>query len=329
MKVIALVNGGFGVPSLKLLKESKHELIAIFILPNKARRPDRNEIISPVRQAINDFLTDVPVYEIGDINAPENVDVLKGLNADVIFICDYGKILSPDVIASTRYGCINLHGSLLPKYRGAAPINRAVQAGERELGVSIIFLEPQVDAGPIIAMRSYTPSLDDTAVEIENELASLGAPLVIESLDNIERGEVVSLPQDPLLVSKAPKLRKEEGRIDWSQSSEVIIDQYRAFQPWPRVFSDWVPLDQAKKPTRLILGPFSLVDEEGVTPEFDEDFYKNADFGIIVLVTKSDFWVKTSNGALRVLAIQPSGKKCLLSKDFLRGYRINVGDRLV
>lgn len=329
MKIIAIVNGGFALPTLRALKDSRHEITALFVMPLRTKRSGEKAGVPPVREAIKDFLSDVPLYEPENVNSPESIETLKGLNADIIFICDYGKILSNDVLQTTRLGGINLHGSLLPKYRGAAPINRAIQNGERELGVSVIFIEPKVDAGPVIGTSSYFPSLEDSAVEIENRLSKMGAPLVLDVLDRIENNTVEEVIQNSADSSKAPKLRKEEGRIDWSLSSEKIIDQFRAFQPWPRVYSDLRRGSTNDSPLRLILGPFSLVDSAGNAPIIDKKTLESAEVGTVVLTSRTDFWIKTGDGLLRVLAVQPAGKKNMSSEVFLRGYRLQAGDRLI
>ncbi|MCF0234731.1 MAG: methionyl-tRNA formyltransferase [Thermoguttaceae bacterium] len=315
MKIIAMANGGFAIPTLRALAASRHELVGIVAMPVRTRKDG----VPPIRAAAAGFLADVPLFDPENVNEPEGVELVRSLNADLIFICDYGRILSKDVLTATRLGGLNLHGSLLPKYRGAAPINRAIQAGERELGVSVIFIEPKVDAGPIVAIGSYRPTLDETAVEVEARLAEIGAPLVLEALDKIERGDVAPIVQEETAATKAPKLRKEEGRVVWTRTTAEIIDQYRAFQPWPRAYADWVKASAPEaEPTRLILGPFAAVpcDASDAAP------------GTVVAVEKTAFVVKTGDGAASVLSVQPSGKKAMTAEAFLRGYQIKVGDRL-
>ena len=326
MKIVAMANGGFAVPALRAIQKSNHELIAVVAMPDRVKGKRAQASRSPVRVAVeNNEFPGVPFYDPENINASEGVELVRSLNADVIFICDYGRILSKELLEATRLGGVNLHGSLLPKYRGAAPINRAIQAGERTLGVSVIFIEPTVDSGPVVAVASYEPSLEDTAVEIEERLAAMGAPLVVNALDQIERGAVAPIPQDSAAVTKAPKLKKEEGKINWSSSGAEIIDAYRAFQPWPRVYSDWAKGDASDAaPTRLILGPFSSdnLEELAAVPDWEDK-----SCGEVVRVTKSSLWVRVGDGALKVCAAQPAGKKQLKIEDFLRGYQVRVGDR--
>ncbi len=322
MKIVAMANGGFAIPTLKALKASRHELVAVVAMPVRTKKQGDKAGIPPIREAAADFLSDVPLFDPENVNSPEGVALISSFDADLIFICDYGKILSKEVLSATRLGGLNLHGSLLPKYRGAAPINRAVENGERELGVSVIFIEPKVDAGPIVAVGSYFPTLDETAVEIEARLSELGAPLVLDAIDKIEANEVEPIPQTETDATKAPKLRKEEGRIDWTLPSARIVDKYRAFQPWPRTFSDWTKSSAPDAaPTRLVLGPFADAAEIGAS---------NADAapGTVVFVSKTQFAVKTGDGALFVEAVQPAGKKRAAADAFLRGYPMKVGDVL-
>ncbi|MDO5309003.1 MAG: methionyl-tRNA formyltransferase [Planctomycetia bacterium] len=328
MKIIAMANGGFALPTLKLLRESSHELCAVFAMPLRAN-PEKGKKagIPPIRQALQDFLANVPCYEPENVNAPDVVELIRSLNADLIFICDYGRILSSEVICATKYGGLNLHGSLLPKYRGAAPINRAIQAGERELGVSVIFIEPKVDSGPIVARDSYIPTLNDTAIEIEEHLAELGAPLVLKAIDQIANNTIQSLPQSDQAATKAPKLKKEEGRIDWNLSSSAIIDLYRAFQPWPRVFADWSRAESSHSPVRLILGPFCDVDAEDQRLEMTSE-QQSMSPGQVIAVNSQTFWIRTGDGAVRSLAVQAAGKKNMETSLFLRGFQICVGDKL-
>ena len=324
MRIVAMANGGFALPTLKAIKESRHELAALIAMPIRTKKKGDKAGIPPVRKAVETFLSDTPLFDPENVNSPEGVELVRKLSADVIFICDYGKILSKEVLTLSKYGGLNLHGSLLPKYRGAAPINRSLQAGERELGVSVIFIEPQVDAGPVVKSASYIPSLDDTAVEVEDRLARLGAPLVVEALDEIEEGTIKPLPQRHEQATKAPKLRKEEGRIDWRKSSAEIIDQYRAFQPWPRAYVDWISASNSKE-TRLILGPFSLNDlHDGAHPLPDD--FSSFEPGTVLSASKDGLWVKTGDGALRVVAVQPAGKKLQPAEAFILGYPIKKGD---
>ncbi len=329
MKIVIMGTGGFIVPSLKALFASKHEIAAVITMPVRNSTKKKGGPVLPVREFMKNSA--VPLYDPENINSPEGLELMDRLAPDLIFICDYGKILSIPLIQKAKYGGINLHGSLLPQYRGAAPINRAIIAGEKILGVTVIQIVPQVDAGPILATDSYSPSMDNTAVEIELELSQKGVPLVLDAIDAIEKGNIVPLDQNDQLASGAPRLKKEEGKIDWTRSAAQIIDLYRGLQPWPKTFTDWIKSENVSAdfsqpvptPVRLILGPFLEADPD------QEEIPAGSAPGTILKAEKNKILVQTGQGILNVLAIQPSGKNKMTADAFLRGYKIKPNDRFV
>ncbi|MDO4587260.1 MAG: methionyl-tRNA formyltransferase [Planctomycetia bacterium] len=317
MKMVVLGSGGFCLPTFTQLLQSKHEVLAVITMPLRTSRKGEKAGIPPMRQAASD--SRIPMFEPDNINSDEGINLMRRLKPDLLFVCDYGKILSHKIIETAQWGGLNLHGSLLPKYRGAAPINRALLAGEKELGVSVIHITPEVDAGPIINQASYFPELCETAVEIERHLAEMGAPLIIQAIDQIEKGTFRPIPQNMEKASNAPKIKKEEGHIDWSQSADRIINQYRALQPWPKVFSEWIKKDfPDSTPTRLILGPFQQMTDASN----DNNFLP----GTVIAIHKNYFEIQTGKGILAVLELQPAGKKKMTAEVFLRGYPIKIGD---
>ena len=171
-------------------------------------------------------------------------------------VCDYGQILAPETLATAPLGGINLHGSLLPKYRGAAPINWAIYNGETETGVTVIHMTPQIDAGPCIAQAATPIGPDETAVELEARLAELGGWLVRRAIDAVAEGRLEALPQDPALASKAPRLKKTDGAIDWRRPALALKNQVRAMEPWPRTYTFWHR--SHGRTLRLILGPLDV-----------------------------------------------------------------------
>lgn len=323
MKILVMGTGGFIIPSLELLSHSMNEIVAVCTMPLKKSPKGEKMMIAPVRQMA--ISRGIPLLEPENINDTASIELLRQFDFDIIFICDYGKILSPDVISLAPYGGINLHGSLLPKYRGAAPINRAILAGEEEIGVSVIRIIPQVDAGPVIAMASYYPHEYETAIEIEEQLALLGASLVLDAINSIEIGRDRPIEQDRRLVSQAPKLSKEEGRIPWNCSNIEIINRYRGLQPWPKTFSDWYRTEPKidSPPTRLILGPFERVLS---SPSSNQSIDHPP--GTVLVAEKENLIVQTGTGELRIKEVQPSGKKKMSAESFLCGYRIKPGDLL-
>ncbi|MBQ2683868.1 MAG: methionyl-tRNA formyltransferase [Thermoguttaceae bacterium] len=316
MKVVTLANGDFAAPSFEAIASSEHEAAALFVFPLRGKTRKKTEL-SAVRRIAQDHA--IPVVNLADINTPEGIELLKSFSPDILFICDYGKILHPDVIAAAPYGGVNLHGSLLPRYRGAAPVHRAILAGETIFGVSVIHIVPQVDAGPVILSAkdpvSYDLTEQQTVVEIEERLSRLGAPLVLRAFDLIASGKAQPLPQNDRKATRAPKIRKEEGRIDWSKTMLEIINQYRAFQPWPKTFSDWTR--DGKPPMRLILGPFTRT---VLTPPDD------AKIGEVIRPKAGRLLIRCGDGVLQVDRIQPAGKRVMTGKEFLIGYRMADGE---
>ena len=314
MKIVVMGTGGFAVPSFRKLLESGYEVPLLVTMPIRTRRTDRLPI-PEIRRVAEEF--GVPIYDPDDVNRA-GTDELRRAGADLLFICDYGKILSPEIIAAFPLGGVNLHGSILPKYRGAAPINRAILAGETRLGVSLIHIIPAVDAGPVIAIDSYEPGPDDVAPVIEHHLAEMGADLLLANLDTVARGKDAAIPQDDAQACKAPKIRKEEGRIDWHLSVREIRNLYRGLQPWPKTFSDWVRSD-GKPTTRLILGPLEIAGTGA------ESF---APCGTVIKADRAGILVQAGDGVIRIEGVQPSGKKAMLPGPFLSGYRMKAGDLL-
>ncbi len=217
-------------------------------------------------------------------------------------------------------GGINLHASLLPKYRGAAPINWAIYHGEAQTGVTVIHMTPRIDAGPCIAQALIDIEPDETAGELESRLAEMGAWLVRRAIDAVEAGRLEALPQDPALASRAPRLKKTDGLIDWGRPAGAIKNHVRAMEPWPRTYTFWHRPDSP--PLRLILGPLAVV-------ELDDDEQQAAGPpGTVVEAAGERLLIAAGRGAVLPRSIQPAGKRPLEIEAFLRGYHLRPGDRL-
>ena len=229
-------------------------------------------------------------------------------------VCDYGQILSPATLAATRRGGVNLHASLLPKYRGAAPINWAIYNGETETGVTVLEITPRIDAGGCLAQSRVAIGPDETAAELEVRLADVGARLACETIDRLESGDIRAVPQDASLVTKAPRLKKTDGAIDWSRSAAAIKNQIRAMEPWPKTYTFWHRADGP--PVRLILGPASVVDSNSAAAP-----------GTVLEASADRLIIAAGENAVMPGSVQPSGKRLLPIAEFLRGYHVQLGDR--
>jgi methionyl-tRNA formyltransferase len=311
--------GGFVVPSFQSLCASTHDIVAVITRPDKSGVGKKMPPPAPMRIAAQQ--TDIPIHDPASINASEAHELLKSLCADLFVVCDYGQILSAETLSLARLGGINLHGSLLPAYRGAAPVQWAVYDGCSETGVTTIHMTPRLDAGPILTTRT-TPILStDTADLLEVRLAQLGVDAVHEAIDMLERWDghsPIGQLQDPSHATKAPRIQKADGQIDWHRSARQIDCQVRAFQPWPMCYTWCQPLDKA--PIRLVIHQVTvleqLINTTNTTPPGT------------VLQSSPEWIIATGQGTLKINIVQPAGKKPMPAADFLRGHNVPVGQRL-
>jgi len=304
--------GPFAAPTLRRLYQSDHKVLALVTRPPRPVHGKTRTQVNPMRDLALEHGT--TVLDPESINTDDTRAQLAEFSPDLFVVCDYGQILKPETLAVARHGGINLHGSLLPKYRGAAPINWAIYYGEAETGVTVIHMTPQVDAGPAIAQARTPIGADETAVDVEPRLAELGAPLVLESIEAIVAGRVTAIPQDPSQASRAPRLKKNDGAVDWTHTAHEIRNQVRAMEPWPKTFT--YLQRTTGEPLRLILNKVSVVElpADG-TP------------GEVVEAAAARLVVATGGGgALSIENLQPAGKRVLAVDEFLRGYPVRAGD---
>jgi methionyl-tRNA formyltransferase len=322
MRIIMMGTGPFAVPTFRALYETRHAIVALATGPLRSHRGKPIEPISSIRDVAREH--DTPIFDPEDVNTADSQARLAAYRADLLVVCDYGQILSPDTLGTARLGGVNLHGSLLPKYRGAAPINWAIYNGETETGVTVIHISAQIDAGPCIAQSRVAIGPDETAAELEIRLAELGAPLVCESIDLLNSGQAKPIPQDPALAGRAPRLKKSDGAIDWSRPAAAIKNQIRALEPWPKTYTFWHRA--AGSPVRLIFGPASVI-ERPVGAAVERPPQRAAP-GTILEASGDRLVIAAGESALLPASIQPSGKRLLPIAEFLRGYHVQVGDRL-
>ena len=313
MRLVMIGTGPFAVPTFRGLFDTHHAVTALVTKTLQPSGRRKKPTINPMRDVAHEHRTEILDPE--DINSPEFHEELTAIEADLLVVCDYGQILSSATLAMSRLGGINLHASLLPKYRGAAPINWAIYDGEKETGCSVIHMTPRVDAGPVIAQGKVPVDPDETAYELESRLAEIGFWLVRRAIDSLESGELKAVTQDPALASSAPRLKKTDGLIDWSRTAEQIRNQVRAMAPWPKTYSF---LHRAAGPTvRLILGPVSVMDEsEPNTPP-----------GTVLRVADDKIVVAAGQCQVVLTTVQPAGKRLMTVPEFIRGNEIRPGDR--
>jgi methionyl-tRNA formyltransferase len=314
MRLLMMGTGPFAVPTFRELFETHHEVIALVSSPLRPSHGKNLVPLTPMRDIAHQ--QGISIFDPENINDPEVEIQLAEYDADLMVVCDYGQILSGEALATAHMGGINLHASLLPKYRGAAPINWAIYDGERQTGVTVIHMTPRVDAGPCIAQATTDIEPEETAVELELRLAELGAWLVRRTLDAMEAGRMEALPQDPTLASKAPRLKKTDGLIFWYRPAVAIRDQIRAMEPWPKTYTFWHR--KSGPPLRLIFGPAKVEEAPGAA----------AAPGTVLRADENGLLIATGSGAISPETVQPAGKRVLSIKEFLRGYPVQPGDLL-
>jgi methionyl-tRNA formyltransferase len=312
IRLIMLGTGDFALPTFEQLVDTGHQVVALVTQPDRPQGRKQEIIRSRIKQSAE--ARGVLILQPEDVNSPESLELIRDLHADLLVTAAYGQILSPALLAIPRMGGINLHGSILPAYRGAAPVARAIQHGESETGITVIRMTPRIDAGGIAATATTPIEPDETAGELEERLAQLGAPIVGRTVLALSMGPITVAPQDKTRVTKAPKLRKEDGVIDWRQPARSIHNLVRAMQPWPAAATSWRSRAGEVKPAvRLIVHKTAIAEGEGAPGEVLESAG-----GRLV--------VAAGAGALALLSIQVPGKKPFSPTEFLRGRPIAPGE---
>lgn len=308
--------GDFAVPTFRALYESPHEVVALYTQPDRPT-VGRHKPHQPMKDLAIERGT--PVYQPEKINTPESLAELEVLKGDLFLVAAYGQILSRKFLAMPPLGTINVHASLLPKYRGAAPINYAILHGEREAGVTIIEVIPQLDAGPMLGRVSLPINPGETAGELEARLAEAGAGLTLDVLKQLESGTVIREIQNEAEVVFAPKMTKEMGLIDWGKSAEEIGWHIRAMQPWPNPTTF---LHQSGKPARRFVVRKAEV-SEGIATEGE---VASKPPGTVLEVGQERVIVQAGRGEISIVEIQPEGKRTMSVAEFLRGTQVARGD---
>ena len=226
----------FAAPTLNALI-AHHHLLAVVTQPDRPAGRNKQLRQSPVKRLA--AASDIPIFQPKGLHRPESIDRLRQWEADVFVVAAFGQILPPTALDLPPYGAINVHASLLPRWRGAAPIQAAIRAGDAETGITIMLMDAGLDTGPMLAKRAIPIAADETGQSLHDKLAPLGAELLIETLPKYLSGMIQPQTQDESQASYAPRIKKEEGRIDWSQSALVIERLVRAFTPWPGAFTNW------------------------------------------------------------------------------------------
>ena len=295
----------FAVPSLAALIESRHEVVALVSQPDRPKGRGQKLQPTPTKQVALD--AGVPVLQPAKIRDDTFLDAFRDLRVDIGVVAAYGRILPDALLAIPPMGMINVHASLLPAYRGAAPVHRAVIDGLAATGVTIMRVVRELDAGPMLARVTRPIAADETSVDVERGLARLGAGLLLEVIEQLATGTAKEEPQDDSAATYAAKITREEGTLDWALPAAAIHDRVRGLQPWPLV--------SARLDGHRYLLHRTAHDAQSVA----------AAPGAIVEAAGDRLVVATAHGTLQILQLQPEGRRVLSSREFLAGYRIRPG----
>ncbi len=324
MKIVFMGTPDFAVPALKALAESaKHEVSLVVTQPDRPRGRSGKPAPSDVKLCAEQY--GIPVFQPEKVREEAAVERLRRENADIFVVAAFGQLLPKTILEMPRFGCINIHGSLLPAYRGAAPVQWAVLDGQKEAGDTIMQMNEGLDTGDILMQESISLSADETAGSLYDKLSSMGGPLLLKALDAIEAGTVTPVPQGDSGTHYAKMLRKEMGNIDWTKSAEEIGRLVRGLNPWPSAYTHWngkmLKIWMAEPVTQEELSALGCDEKNGMD-------LKEAQPGTVMIVTKDTLMVQTGDGLLALTELQMEGKKRMPVQAFLMGCRLQTGEKL-
>jgi methionyl-tRNA formyltransferase len=307
MKIVFFGTSDFAIPSLKKILKSKHELCAVMTQPD--RRKGRKLVLTPppVKAELGD--SPIPIHQPSDASDPNSVNILKKYAADLFVVVEFGQILKREVLRIPKKFCVNLHASILPKYRGASPINWAVMNGDLRTGVTTIKMAEKMDSGDMILQEEIDIRSTDTSETLREKLSEMGAEALLKTIELIGSEKAVFKKQDEKDITYAPKLKKEDGLIDWSRSAKEINDKVRGLIPWPSAYTH-----REKKLIKIWKTEYSIKP----LPNDDTGRVLRLEGGIVV---------GTGKGELTIKILQLEGGKKLDADAFLRGHKLSVGDR--
>lgn len=302
MKIIYMGTPDFAVPALKSLASSKHEVCAVFTQPDKPR--GRKMILTPPDVKVCAQSLDIPVYQPESMKNGDALEIIGRYNPDVIVVAAYGKILPKAVLDAPKFGCVNIHGSLLPKYRGAAPIQQSVLNGDRVTGITTMLMDVGLDTGDILLTEETEIGENETSGELFDRLAELGGKLVLKTLSALEKGEITPKKQDESLATHTSKIDKSLCPIDFSKSAFEVHNKVRGLNPWPVATTKIGGKNVKVYSTRLC--------------------QKSGKIGEII--STKPLVVGCGDKSVEILELQPEGKKRMTADAFLAGHKLEIGD---
>ena len=307
----------FAIPILDAIEEAGHHIVFVVTQPDKARGRGKKVSYSPVKEWAVEH--NKPVYQPERIRNPESIEMVNTIPAEVCVVAAFGQILPKEILEHPKYGCVNVHASLLPKYRGAAPIQWSVLNGDEFTGVTTMQMGEGLDNGDILLQEKVPVASDETGGSLFEKLSHVGAELLVKTLDGLEKGTITPVPQDEKAATHVGLIRKDMGKLDFSSSAEILERHVRGFYPWPGTYTY---LDGK---TLKVYKASCIAESELTATE------KEASFGTVVrLSTEGDgsIAVRCADGALSMITVQLEGKKRMNASAFLNGHALKVGDRV-
>ena len=322
LRIIYMGTPQFAVPALEtlivgskpgLVLQEGYEIVTVITRPDKPSGRGKEVVYSPVKQLA--LSQEIPVWQPGSLKRQENIEMLAAYQSDLFIVAAFGQILPQAVLDLPRYGTLNIHASLLPKYRGVSPISEAILQGDTETGVTIMLIDAGVDTGPILLQRAIPIAEDDTTGSLTLKLAALGASALLEALPLWVQGKITPQPQDERFASHTHRLHKEDGKIDWNRPADVLARTVRAFTPWPGAYTNW-----GNKILKII-SAHTIQSDPGSEARAGAVSLRKEN-GLQTLI------VATGKGLLILEKLQLEGKKVTSADEFLRGYSHIVGEVL-
>ena len=311
MKIIFMGTPDFAVGTLEALIEAGHEVVLAVTQPDKPKGRGKEMQYTPVKECA--LKHDIPVFQPRRVREEECIEELRKYNADIMVVVAFGQILPKEILEMCTYGCVNVHASLLPKYRGSAPIQWAIIDGEEVTGVTTMQMDEGLDTGDMLLKTEVTIEPKETGGSLFDKLADAGAKLCVETLEALQNKTVTPIPQGETTTAYAKMLDKQLGNIDWNKTAVQIERLIRGLTPWPSAYTNW-----NDKVMKIWDAEVSAIDIET----------EDAKAGTIVKVEKDAFYVQTGEGLLKVCELQIPGKKRMDAGAFLRGYQVKVGEKL-
>lgn len=303
MRIVFIGTGEIGVPTLQALLRSEHEIVGVVTQPDKPVGRAQSVEPSPIKKALTGGALPIAILQPARIKERQAIEEIRAFAPDVIVVMAYGQILPREVLEIPKVACLNLHASLLPRWRGAAPIQAAVAAGDRETGITVMYMDEGLDTGDILLARKTDIRQDESGGSLHDRLAQMAPDALLDSLGLLAKGNPPRIPQDNSLVTYAPKLKREDGRIDWAQPAEVIERKIRAFNPWPGAF---MTIDGRN----LKIFSASVVDLSGKPGQISSG--------------EKELVIAAGKGALSLSEVQLEGKRRMDALEFLRGHRTRL-----